>query len=162
MEPTNKIITRDNQTTDELRRNVVQQHKGLSLQFEEVYYLDFEVDEETGMVNRNQLAPHFTSAQMERNLKSLKSAYNIARGAASPNEIMDFRNKYHLAASTFSIVLGFSKNTISNIENEGALSLPSGRLIKVAMNDPKIMHQYIDTCDELDKYKKEELSRIFR
>lgn len=162
MEKTNKIITRNNESTDELKRTVVGQFKDLNLKYEEVYYLDFEVDEETGMINRNNLVPHYTSSQMERNLKSLKSAYNIARGAASPHEIIDFRNKYHIAASTFSVVLGFSKNTISNIENEGALSLPSGRLIKVVINDPKIMHQYITTCDELDTFKKEELSRAFR
>ena len=60
---------------------------------------------------------------MERNMKALKNAYLVAKGAASPKEIIDFRLKYHISDSTFSIILGFSKNTISNIENEGITPL---------------------------------------
>ncbi|MEA3446445.1 MAG: transcriptional regulator, partial [Bacteroidota bacterium] len=96
--------------------------------------------------------------QVTRNMKALKSVYLIAKGAAAPTEIINFRTKYHIAASTLSLILGFSKNTISNIENEGVTSLPSGRLIKMCLNNKNVMYQYIKVCDLIDKRKKEELS----
>jgi DNA-binding transcriptional regulator YiaG len=156
-----KILTRGQQPTDELTRVVNEKYKGLELEYVEVYYLDYEVDENTGKVNKEIQVPHYTSDQMDRNLKALKSAFNVAKGAASPKEILEFREKYHIPASIFSVVLGFSKNTISNIEQEGALSLPSGRLIKVVMNDKHIMCNYISSCDALDLNKREELVKAF-
>jgi superfamily II RNA helicase len=56
------------------------------------------------------------------------------------------------------LILGFSKNTISNIENEGVSSLSSGRLIKMCLNNKDILYQYIKVCDVIDNQKKEELS----
>ncbi len=96
---------------------------------------------------------------MERNLKALKSAYLIAKGAAAPSEIISFRNKYHISASTFSIILGFSKNTISNIENDGITSLSSGRLIKMCLENKSILYKYVQLCDAIDNVKKEEISK---
>jgi DNA-binding transcriptional regulator YiaG len=156
-----KILTRNQLATDELKKTVKEVYNGLELEYTEVYYLDDEVDENTGMIIEGKKVPHYTGEQMDRNLKALKSAYNVAKGAASPIEIIEFRAKYHIAASTFSLVLGFSKNTISNIENEGTLSLPSGRLIKVVMNNREILNQYINICDDLDQDKKEELIKVF-
>ena len=121
-------------------------------------YLDYEVDEDTGMINKNKKVKHYTKDQVTRNLKAFKSAYMIAKGAAAPSEIINFRTKYHIAASTLSLILGFSKNTISNIENEGITSLPSGRLIKMCLNNKDIMYQYIKVCEAIDNQKKEELS----
>lgn len=160
-ETTKKILSRDQQPTDELTRKVKEKYKGLELEYTEVYYLDYEVDEDTGRINKDKKVPHFTSEQMDRNIKALKSAFNIAKGAASPQEIIEYREKYKIAASTLSVVLGFSKNTISNIEHEGVLSLPSGRLIKVVMNDKNIMCNYINSCETLDEYKREELVKTF-
>jgi DNA-binding XRE family transcriptional regulator len=91
-------------------------------------------------------------------MKALKSAYLIAKGAAAPTEIIKFRTKYRIAASTLSIILGFSKNTISNIENEGVTSLTSGRLIKMCLNNIEILNHYIKVCDDIDNNKKLELS----
>ncbi len=96
---------------------------------------------------------------MERNMKALKNAYLVAKGAASPKEIIDFRLKYHISASTFSIILGFSKNTISNIENEGITSLSTGRLIKMCIENKKIIYDYVQLCDLIDNEKKEEISK---
>jgi DNA-binding XRE family transcriptional regulator len=96
---------------------------------------------------------------MERNSKALKNAYHIAKGAASPSEIIDFRNKYNISASTFSVILGFSKNTISNIENEGITSLSSGRLIKMCLDNTKVVYKYLQLCDSIDNVKKKELSK---
>jgi DNA-binding XRE family transcriptional regulator len=127
------------------------------LTYIERYYLDYEVDEETGIIDREKKVRHYTKEQLNRNLKALKSAYLIAKGAASPKGIIEFRKKRHIAASTLSLILGFSKNTISNIENEGVTSLPSGRLIKMCLNNRDIMYNYIKVCDSIDDNKKDEL-----
>lgn len=152
-----KILTRENELTVELRETVMKLYKGIELSYEEVYYYDYEVDEDTGMVNRNKKVKYYTKDQVNRNTKSLISAYMIAKGAAAPAEIINFRTKYQIAASTLSLILGFSKNTISNIENEGVSSLSSGRLIKMCLNNNDIMRQYIKVCDAIDNQKREEL-----
>ena len=157
-----KVLTRENIPTDELQRPVEKVYKGLKLAYMESYYLDDEVDEDTGIINKGKKAIHYTKEQINRNMKALKSAYLIAKGAASPDEIIEFRNKYHIAASTLSIILGFSKNTISNIENEGITSLPSGRLIKMCLNNKDTLDSYIKVCDAIDNQKKEEISKNLR
>ena len=156
---TKKVLTRENIPTDELQRSVEKIFKGIKLTYVEVYYLDSEVNEDTGIINKKDKVRHYTKEQVNRNLKALKSAYLIAKGAASPNEIIEFRNKYHISASTLSIILGFSKNTISNIENEGVTSLSSGRLIKMCLTNKELMFRYIELCDAIDNNKKEELSK---
>ncbi len=153
----NKILTRENTPTNELQRTVNKVIKGVKLSYNEVYYLDFEVDENTGMINKNKLVEHYTKEQTTRNMKALKSAYHIAKGAAAPIEIITFREKYQIAASVLSVILGFSKNTISNIENEGVTSLSTGRFIKVCLNDTTLLAQYIKTCSALEAQKKNEL-----
>lgn len=157
-----KVLTRENIPTDELQRSVEKVYKGLKLTYIESYYLDDEVNEDTGQIIKGKKVRHYTKEQVNRNMKALKSAYLIAKGAASPDEIIEFRNKYHIAASTLSIILGFSKNTISNIENEGITSLPSGRLIKMCLNNKDLMASYIQVCDAIDNQKKEEISRNLR
>lgn len=156
---TKKVLTRDNKLTSELRRTATKTFKGIKLSYTEVYYLDYEVNEDTGIINKEKKTRHYSKDQINRNLKSLKSAYLIAKGAASPKEIIEYRHKYHIAASTLSKILGFSKNTISNIENEGVTSLTSGRLIKMCLNNKDIMHYYINVCDAIDNGKKNELSK---
>ncbi len=156
---TKKILTRENKPTDELQRTVEKTFKGIKLTYKEVYYLDYDVDEDTGMINRQSKVEYYTKGQVSRNMKKLKSSYLIAKGAAAPNEIISFREKYHIAASTLSVILGFSKNTISNIENDGVTSLTSGRLIKMSINNKDILSYYIRVCDSIDNRKKEELSK---
>jgi len=152
-----KVLTRENIPTNELQQSVGRVIKGIKLNYNEVYYLDYDVNEETGMINKDKLVKHYTKDQTNRNLKALKSAYLIAKGAAAPIEIISFRKKYKIAASVLSQILGFSKNTISNIENEGVTSLPSGRFIKVCLTNTALLSQYIETCSSLDLKKKNEL-----
>jgi DNA-binding transcriptional regulator YiaG len=152
-----KVLTRGNTPTDELQRLVTKKIKGVKVTYNEVYYLDFEVDEETGMVNKSQLVEHYTKEQVRRNLKAQKSAYLIAKGAIEPTEIVVFREKYQIAASVLSVILGFSKNTISNIENEGITSLTSGRYIKLCLSDINVLSQYVKACPSLEVPKKKEL-----
>lgn len=154
----NKVLTRDNTPVDEMKEEVTKTYKGLELSYVEIFYLDYEVNEDTGAINKEKKEKHYTKRQMERNLKALKSAYMIAKGAAAPDEIISFRHKYHIAASTLSLILGFSKNTISNIENEGVTSLPTGRLIKMCLNNREMLSYYIKVCDTIDHRRKEELS----
>jgi DNA-binding transcriptional regulator YiaG len=156
---TKKILTRENIPTDELSLPVVRLHKGIKLEYSEVFYLDNIVDEETGMVNKNLKERHYTKTQMERNMKALKNAYHIAKGAASPAEIVDFRHKYNIPASIFSLILGFSKNTISNIEAEGVTSLSTGRLIKICLDNKSVICNYVQLCDDIDQTKRDEISR---
>lgn len=153
-----KVLSRENKPTNELQKSVERIFKGLKLSYLEVYYLDYEVNEDTGIINKEKKVKYYNKNQINRNLKALKSAYLITKGAAAPNEIIKFRTKYHIAASTLSVILGFSKNTISNIENEGVTSLPSGRLIKMCLNNKDIMYNYIKLCDSIDNRKKEEFS----
>jgi DNA-binding transcriptional regulator YiaG len=154
-----KILTRENSTTDELYAVVEKVYKGIKLVYNEAFYLDYIVDEDTGLINKDLKDKHYTKNQMERNIKALKNAYHIAKGAASPSEIIHFRNKYKISASTFSVILGFSKNTISNIENEGITSLSSGRLIKMCLENTKLVYKYVQLCDSIDNVKKEEISK---
>lgn len=156
---TKKILTRDNSTTDELTVVVEKEYKGIKLKYNEFFYLDYSVDENTGLINKETKEKYYTKNQMQRNIKALKNAYHIAKGAASPNEIIDFRNKYKISASMFSVILGFSKNTISNIENEGITSLSSGRLIKMCLDNTKVVYKYVQLCDAIDNVKKEEISK---
>lgn len=156
---TKKVLTRENKPTSELYASVEKIFKGIKLEYTEVYYLDYEVNEDTGEINKTKKVKYFTKNQIDRNMKALKNSYFITKGAAAPSEILSFRTKYRIPASTFSIVLGFSKNTISNIENEGITSLSSGRLIKMCLNNKNIIHKYIQLCDSIDDNKKESLSK---
>lgn len=152
-----KVLTRNNEPTDELQRIVVKEFKGVTFSYTEVYYHDFEVDEDTGMINKNKTVKHYTKDQVDRNMKALKSAYMIAKGSIAPTEISEFRAKHKIPASALSVILGFSKNTISNIENGGITSLPSGRFIKVCLSNTEILSQYVKSCSSLDIPKKREI-----
>lgn len=156
---TKKVLTRENKPTNELQKSVKKVYKGIELSYIEVYYLDYEINGDTGVINKKKKVKYYTKNQMNRNLKALKSAYLIAKGAAAPSDIISFRMKYHIAASTLSVILGFSKNTISNIENEGVTSLPTGRLIKMCLENIDIMYHYIKICDSIDNHKKDELAK---
>ena len=74
-----KVLTRENHPIDQLQRSVNMIYKGVNLTFNELYYLDSEVDEETGVINKEKQVRHYTKEQMNRNLKALKSAYFIAK-----------------------------------------------------------------------------------
>lgn len=153
------ILDRENNKTEELDRIVEINYKGVNVTYTEVYYVDFEVDENSGKINKDKRVRHYTKNQLERNLKSLKNAYLISLGAASPTEIAAFRNRYNIPASVLSLILGFSKNTISNIENEGITSLPSGRLIKICLDDKSTIQQYLLMCNSIDDEKKRDISK---
>ncbi|WP_242494553.1 hypothetical protein [Brumimicrobium glaciale] len=100
---TNKILTRENESTNEITGSVVKFYKGMKLEYPEVYYLDYEVDEDTGIINREKKVKYYTKSQIKRNMRALKNVFYIAKGAAAPNEIISFRKQYRIPASTFSI-----------------------------------------------------------
>ncbi len=154
-----KLLTQNNVPTEELAENAVKEYRGIRLNYVEVFYLDYAVDEDTGLIDKSKKVKYYTKNQIGRNLRALKNAYLISKGAADPEEILTFRKRYNIAASTLSIILGFSKNTISNIEKEGMSSLPTGRLIKLCLEDVEVMSHYINVCDGLENAKKIELSK---
>ena len=156
------VLTRENIPTNELQNLFEKDYKGIKLQYNEVYYLDYIVDEETGLINKHIKEKYFTKSQIKRNIIALKSSYYIAKGSVTPSEIIQFREKYSISASTLSLILGFSKNTISNIENEGITSLSSGRLIKMCLDDITVVEQYLHLCDLIHNVKKEEISKRLR
>jgi hypothetical protein len=71
---TKKVLTRENIPTDELTASVEKLYKGIKLKYTEVFYLDYVVDEDTGLVNKLIMDKHYTKNQMERNIKALKRA----------------------------------------------------------------------------------------
>ncbi len=76
---TKKVLTRENKPTDEVNAMAEKVFRGIKLEYLEVYYLDYEVNEETGIVNKNNSVKHYTKNQIERNMKALKNAYLIAK-----------------------------------------------------------------------------------
>lgn len=73
---TEKILTRENIPTDELQNIVEKMYKGIKLQYNEVYYLDYVVDEGTGFINKNVKEKHYTKTQMDRNIKEMKQSFD--------------------------------------------------------------------------------------
>ena len=78
---TKKVLTRENELSVESRETAKKKYKGLGLTYNEVYYLDYEVDDETGIIN-NQKVKYYTKDQVSRNMKALKYAYIYAKGLA--------------------------------------------------------------------------------
>ena len=152
-----KIVTKTGEVTEELYRIVIKEYKGIRVKYKEFYYLDYSVSEETFKIDTNKKDFFYKKDQLDRNLKAKKSAYNIELGAASPEEIITFREKVQIAASTLSTILGFSKNTISNIENEGITSLSSGRYIKTVLHNKDLLLFYLKSCRSIEEDKQIEL-----
>ena len=82
---TKKVLTRENIPTNEINGMTEKTFRGIKLKYPEVYYIDNDVDEETGKINRSVKVKHYTKNQIERNIKALKNAYLIAKGAAAPS-----------------------------------------------------------------------------
>ena len=61
---------------EELERVIKETFNGIDLEYTEVYHLNYEVDEESGKINKDSLVPYYTRSQMQRNLKVLKKDYN--------------------------------------------------------------------------------------
>jgi hypothetical protein len=72
---TNKILTRENESINEITGSVVKFYKGIKLEYPEVYYLDYEVDEDTGIINREKKVKYYTKSQIKRNNESIKECF---------------------------------------------------------------------------------------
>ena len=70
---TKKILTRENTTTDELYAVVEKVYKGINLEYSEAFYLDYLVDEDTGLINKD--------------LKDKTYNYSLVKVALSSNDI---------------------------------------------------------------------------
>ena len=69
---TKKILTRKNIPTNELNATLKKNYKGIKLEYTEVFYLDYVVDEDTGLIDKEVKDKHYTKSQMDRNMKALK------------------------------------------------------------------------------------------
>lgn len=76
----NKILTRDNLLVEEQKEAVKRLIQGAEVNYEEVYYLDDEVDENTGIINRGKKVKHYTKEQVNRNLEAIKKSYLLTIG----------------------------------------------------------------------------------
>ena len=70
---TKKVLTRENVPTEELSATVTKLYKGMKLEYTEVFYMDYIVDEETGMINKEVKDKYYTRSQIDRNMKALKN-----------------------------------------------------------------------------------------
>ncbi len=61
-------------TKEEVRRTVEKIYKGVKVSYTEVFYWDYDVNEETGIRDKNKLARFCTKEQVNRNIKALKMA----------------------------------------------------------------------------------------
>ncbi len=77
------VLTRDNQPTEELSEVKKRTYKGVEVKYTEVFFLDYAVDEETYKIDKTRKDKFYTEEQIERNIKAFKSAYHVAKGAAS-------------------------------------------------------------------------------
>ena len=57
---TKKVLTRENIPTEELQEIVETEYPGVKLQYNEVYYLDYIIDENTGLINKDVLEKYYT------------------------------------------------------------------------------------------------------
>lgn len=73
---TTKIFTRENTPTEELQNIVEKVYKGVKIQYNEVYYLDYIVDEDTGLINKDVKEKHYTKNQMARNINEMKQSFD--------------------------------------------------------------------------------------
>ncbi len=59
----------------ELKETIKETFRGVPIEYEEVYYLDYGVDEETYKIDRTRKEKFYTKEQSIRNSKAFKSAY---------------------------------------------------------------------------------------
>ena len=68
-----------NDMEKELNRKVTKLFNGVNVVYEEVYYLDHDVDDETGIIDKEKLVPYYTKDQVNRNMKALKLTYSNSK-----------------------------------------------------------------------------------
>lgn len=73
---TKKVLTRENIPIDEISGLTYKTFRGIKLEYLEVYYMDYDVDEETGKIDKSVKVKHYTKNQIERNIKALNESTN--------------------------------------------------------------------------------------
>lgn len=59
-----------------LYETVIKTYNGIEISYIEEYYLDYEVDENTGVINKEKIVKYYTKNQINQNLKNFKEAIN--------------------------------------------------------------------------------------
>jgi len=70
-----KIRTREGHLTNELHEHVNSEFKGVLVEYTQLYYLDYAVDDKTYIVDRSRKEKFYTEGQVSKNLKAFKNAY---------------------------------------------------------------------------------------
>lgn len=73
--PIKTVLNREGKETVELEQFVSKKYKGKTVNYKEVYHLDYRVDPSTGMINQEVKNCHYTKEQVAENLRRLKEAY---------------------------------------------------------------------------------------
>jgi Predicted transcriptional regulator len=111
-----------------------------------IFFSHFYVCEDSG--------EQFTSTELdELNVLQVHNQYRDKYNLPFPSEIQSIRNKYELAATKMSEILGFGINSYRNYENGEVPSNSNGKLIQL-VNDPKKFRDMVDLCDTLDPKEK--------
>jgi putative zinc finger/helix-turn-helix YgiT family protein len=99
----------------------------------------------------------FTSTELDEiNMNQVYNQYRDKHNLPFPEEVQEIREKYGLAATKMSEVLGFGVNSYRNYENGEVPSNANGKLLQLA-NDPKKFRQLVELTETLEKTNKEEL-----
>ncbi len=97
-----------------------------------------------------------STALDELNLLQVHNQYRDKHNLPFPQEIKDIRQKYGLAASKMSEILGLGINSYRNYENGEVPSNANGRLIQM-INDPRKFRDIVDLCETLSSNQKSRL-----
>lgn len=99
----------------------------------------------------------FTTTELdERNMTQLYNQYREKHNLPFPDEVKAIREKYGLAATRMSEILGFGINSYRNYENGEVPSQANGRLIQLA-NDPEKFKDLVELSDTLEGNQKQKL-----
>lgn len=72
-----KIFLKNNKVVDELEEEVTITVDDVEVTFNEVYYLDYHVDEDTGMIDESRKAKYYSRGQVVRNQNAINKILGI-------------------------------------------------------------------------------------
>ncbi len=123
--------------------------KGEVVDYEEIFYLCPETDEEDN--------EFVSSAIMDKNLLRARDAYRKAKGLLTSEEIVEIRNFYELTQSEFSNLLGWGDVTVTRYESKTIQDETYDNLMRMARENPLFALQSLEKHKAkfaVEKYKK--------
>ncbi len=101
----------------------------------------------------------FDSAEMmNRNLLSVKDAFDLQYNSISPNKIIEIREKYNASQKAFSLILGMGELTINSYEQGKSVPNSTNRLlIKLAENPLVFFEMYENNKSKIGAIQRERI-----